>query len=94
MWPIRPTNFAACPAPTNKPIRGSPGIVSRMKFRSAVRSYTQVLLSSSGPTAPGRYLVRNRVTSAVCSGSGSYRRVCWVTNRPDMSRAAFTAASP
>jgi hypothetical protein len=68
--------------------------VSRMKFRSGVRSYPQALPTSSGPTASGRYRARNPVTSAVCSGSGSNRRVCWATNRPDMSRAAFTAASP
>src|SRR5208282_2658586 len=46
MCPTRPANFAACPAPTNKPIRGWPGTVSRMKFRSAPVVTQPVLLNS------------------------------------------------
>jgi hypothetical protein len=59
-----------------------------------VRSYTQVLLTSSGPSASGRYLARNSAFSAVCPALGSNERVSCVTYRPDMSRPSFTPASP
>ena len=73
------------------------GIPLTMIRRSSNRlgmSYTQVLLKSSGPTAPGSRSRRNFANRWVSWSSGSYERLSMVTHRPVTSRPSLTATSP